>query len=449
MKKQFFIGIDIGGTKISAGLSDDSGKILEREKYSTPQNAGHKEIISTVYKLVKDILARRKLKPKNLEGIGIGIPGIVDTAKEKILITPNINLTGIDVVGKIEKKLKTKVVIGNDVNLGTLGEKWRGAAGKAENVVGIFPGTGIGGGVIVNGKLLTGSSSAAAEIGHIIIDVNGPKCSCGNRGCLEALASRWAIERDIRQAVKEGKKSVITELTGGDLGLIKSKTLREALKRKDPLVTGIMNRASRILGLACVTLRHIFDPEIIVFGGGLIEACGNFILPVVRKTVESDPFFSDIAGCKITESWLGDDAVILGAIVLVQEHLGRDPFIKGFYPRIRLTKLGEVVIDNNTYIKDVFVRADAKIRKRNKKLVKKLFGTSQKISPEELSKICKKRPDVLIIGYGHDSPLQLAKQSKGFLKRKKIKYKLLPVPEAIHLYNKTKQRKAILLQVTV
>ena len=319
MKSDLFFGVDIGGTKIAAALVDENGKILSREKYSTPEKAAPKEILENLVKLLYETLDKEHAAKNTVKGIGIGIPGIVDGEKNKIVATPNINLAGFPLAQEVEKEFGAKTVLGNDVNLGLLGEQWLGCAKGARNVVGIFPGTGVGGAIIINGKIYLGAKGAAAEIGHMIIEANGPDCSCGNRGCLEALASRWAIERDIRHAIKKGEKTIVTELTDGDLSRIKSKILKKALEEKDPLVTQVMEKAARALGAGCVSLIHLLNPELIVLGGGVIEACGDFILPIVRKAVSSDPFFSKFDDCKIVESKLADDAVILGAVALAKE----------------------------------------------------------------------------------------------------------------------------------
>ncbi len=318
MLKKCFIGIDVGGTKISAALVTDKGGILAREKCPTPKNGGHRKILNTLSLLMEDLLQQKNLKRKNILGIGIGIPGIVNPENGRILITPNANLSGFALGKELRKKMKTRVVIGNDVNLGILGEQWLGAGKGKNNILGIFPGTGIGGGIILNGKLLLGAQGAAAEIGHMTIDLKGPLCHCGNRGCLEAYCGRWAIERDIRSAIHRGRKSIITKLIKGNLKTIKSGTLKEALKKKDNLVTHIMKEKSEILGLGCVSLRHAFDPEIIVLGGGLIEACGNFILPIVKRMIKKDPFFSRLGPCAVVPSKLEDNAVILGAVAAVK-----------------------------------------------------------------------------------------------------------------------------------
>lgn len=326
MSKALFIGIDIGGTKISAGLVDSHGKILFREKDANPRSNDPQDILDVIFDTLNEVI--NKKNRRHLRGIGIAVPGLVNPRTKKILVTPNTHLSGFPLCQKLEKKFKVKVFLGNDVNLGLLGEKWLGAAKKAHHVVGLFPGTGIGGGIIIDGKLVTGANGLAAELGHMIIEHNGPLCSCGNHGCLEAVAGRWAIERDIRKAIKKGKKTIITKLIRGKIKSIKSKTLKEALKAKDPLTIDILSHAAQVLGQACISIRHILNPEMIILGGGVIEACGEFILPRVKKTAEKDPFFARFDHCKIVSSQLGDDAVILGAVALVMEELQKAHTIK-------------------------------------------------------------------------------------------------------------------------
>ena len=186
MNKKLSIGIDVGGTKIAAALVDTKGTIIARAKSPTPLNATGKDILKTIL----EVIARIKIDHPftTLRGIGVGIPGIATPKTNKIIVTPNIRLAGFPLKAELTRRFKTKIIIDNDVNCGLLGEQWLGSARRSKNVIGLFPGTGIGGAIMIDGKLITGTQGAAAELGHMIIDFKGPICSCGNYGCLEALA---------------------------------------------------------------------------------------------------------------------------------------------------------------------------------------------------------------------------------------------------------------------
>jgi len=209
---KIYLGIDIGGTKILAALARPSGKILARQRCATPRNAPPEEVLQTVVALVHQLLDAAKVRRRALQGIGLAVPGIVDPHEGRVVITPNMNLSGFEIVPPIESEFNVPVALGNDVNLGTLGEQWLGNAALADSAVGIFVGTGIGGGIIIDGRLINGHRGAAAEVGHLRMEKGGPRCGCGQHGCLEALASRTAIERDIRQAVANGRTTMLTTL---------------------------------------------------------------------------------------------------------------------------------------------------------------------------------------------------------------------------------------------
>jgi glucokinase len=315
----YYIGLDIGGTKIAGALVSASGRVLTRTKTSTPKKVKPKDIFICVTEAVDELIHAGGIKRSFIKGIGVGVPGIVDTRNNHILAAPNIALTGFPLSASLKRKYHMRVVMTNDVNAGLLGEAWLGAAKGLAHVVGIFPGTGVGGAVISDGKLLLGAQGAATELGHVIVSFDGPLCHCGNRGCLEALTSRWAIERDIRLAVKSGRKTIVTELNDGKLDMIKSRILKEALSKNDAVVKSVLAKAAMVLGKTAVSLNHTFNPQAIIFGGGVIKACGDFILPIVAKEVKADPFFKKFNACRILPSKLGDDAVILGAARLAQQ----------------------------------------------------------------------------------------------------------------------------------
>ena len=315
----YYIGLDIGGTKIAGALVSASGKILTRNKTSTPKRVKPKDIYCCVTDAIEELIHAGRVNLSSIKGIGVGVPGIVDTRNHHILAAPNIALTGFPLSASLKSKFRKPVVMTNDVNAGLLGEAWLGAAKGMMHVVGIFPGTGVGGAVISDGKLLLGAQGAATELGHVIISIDGPLCHCGNRGCLEALTSRWAIERDIRLAVKGGQTTIVAKLNEGRLDMIKSRILKEALAKNDGVVKAVMTKAARVLGKTAVSLNHTFNPQAIIFGGGVIKACGDFLLPIITKEVNADPFFKKFNTCRILSSQLGDDAVTLGAARLAQQ----------------------------------------------------------------------------------------------------------------------------------
>ncbi|MCB4791054.1 MAG: ROK family protein [Elusimicrobia bacterium] len=314
-----FSGIDIGGTKIRVGIVSGEGKIIATSKTPTPKSISPVRLAVCIFDQYEKILKENNLNKKNVAGVGIGIPGIIDMDSGVIVRAPNLNMSGVNFRSILKKKFKIPVAIANDVNLGLLGEQWKGAAMGARNAVSIFAGTGIGGGILINGRLYTGCNGAAAEIGHMVVVHDGLHCTCGNNGCLEALCGRWAIERDIKRAVKKGKETIVEKMLDGNFKKIKSRILAKALKAKDPVVTRIMKEVSRHLGSACVSLRHLFDPEVIVLGGGVIGACGEYMLPIIEKAVNKDKLFSGLGKCKIVVSELQDNAVILGAVALVKK----------------------------------------------------------------------------------------------------------------------------------
>ncbi len=320
----YYVGIDIGGTKMAAVMMMDSGRIISRLKVSTPDQANPKNILACLVTLIEELKSSSSVKSSEIKGIGVGVPGIVDTDKGHILAAPNIRLTGFPLSEHLKKKYRTKIILANDVNAGLLGEAWLGAARGFNHVVGIFPGTGVGGAALVNGHLILGAQGAATELGHMIMHINGPLCHCGNRGCLEALTSRWAIERDIRALIKKGRKSIIKDLNKGSLTTIKSRVLKEALQKNDRVAKTVLKQVAVSLGQASVSINHIFNPQAIVLGGGVIKACGFFMLPIIKKTLQADPFFKRFNTCQIFQSSLGDDAVPLGAVRLVQTTSRRD-----------------------------------------------------------------------------------------------------------------------------
>jgi glucokinase len=452
-KQNLYVGVDVGGTKTMAALVAESGEIIACERTDTPRGGTAAQAVDAVCGAIAAVLEAGSVQASAIRAVGLAVAGVVDPAAGRVVVTPNMNLSGVRIVEPLEQRFGVPVVLGNDVNMGTLGEKWLGAAQNASSAVGIFVGTGIGGGVVMDGKIVHGCRESAGEVGHIVMQMNGPKCGCGNRGCLEALASRTAIERDIRDAIAAGRKTIITDMLDESDGVIKSKMLKKALKAGDPLVTEVMRRASEVLGCACLTVRHLLDPDVIVLGGGVIEACGKFMMPIVRDVVDRDALPGARPGSYVTESELGDDAVVLGAVALAQQSVGADPLEDALkrlpkYPTIDYAGFGEVSVGGEVYKSDIYIRGDGKIKERDKKLAREKYGSAHKIGPEELAKVCIGHPALVVIGMGQTGMAALTPEGENFLRQRGIECQALPNQKALKVFNRAGSRKAAIIHVT-
>jgi glucokinase len=446
--RDLYIGVDVGGTNIQAVLATAAGVVRSRAKNLTPRSGGHAPAVEAIAKTVTQAIQKASLSASDVAGIGLALPGVVDPQAGKVLVTPNMELGGCDIVAQLQKHVQLPIALGNDVDMGTLGEKWLGAARDAGNVVGIFPGTGIGGGIILDGKLLRGSHETAGEIGHMIMQIDGPRCGCGAKGCFEALASRTAIERDIRKAIADGEKSVVSDLAGKK-GHIRSSVLARALQEKDKVVTNVLRDACDVIGQACISIQHILDPEVIVLGGGILEACGSFMMPRIERAVHNDPFAKGRRQGRILLSTLGDDAVALGAIALLQQSLGLYPFRRRNtdatdYPTPQLLSDGEVGIGGKAYDRDVYVRPSGKVKKRKKGDLKK---NGSRIGPDLIKKICKGGPERLYVGVAEDQKLKLTTAAENLLRYRAIDLQQLPIDEAIEAFNASRKRKSLFLRI--
>lgn len=318
-RKTAYLGIDLGGTKVLAALVSHKGQVKGLSKAATPSNEGPDAVIAQIAAAAEEAAAQAGLAVKDIGGVGIGSPGVVDSATGVVRFAPN--LTGWDEVPlgrQLSKQLGVPVVVGNDVDVATFGEYALGAGAGAQSLAGIFPGTGIGGALILKGKLLVGARGSAAEIGHMTLLADGPLCGCGRRGCAEAIASRTALERDLWTAIRFGRETLLTEFIKDD-GRIRSGALAKAAEAGDLLVLETLLRTGHYLGLLAGSIANLIDPEIIVFGGGLIEACARWLMPTIRGAAQQH-FINrlDIDKVRIEVATLGDSAGILGAAMLAR-----------------------------------------------------------------------------------------------------------------------------------
>ncbi|MBI3878978.1 MAG: ROK family protein [Verrucomicrobia bacterium] len=317
--KSHIVGVDLGGTKILAGVFTPQLKCLGSQKMTTKAERGADAVIERIERCVRDAVDECDLSLKNIRGLGIGSPGSVDAESGKVIFAGNLGWKDVPLRKELEKRLDVPVFVGNDCKNCMLGVHEVEFGGKPRDMVGIFLGTGIGGGLVFDGKLYTGHNGVAGELGHMVIDAGGPKCTCGNRGCFEALASRTAIFRRIKDAVKEGEKTVLVDMLGPDLADMRSGDLRKALKRGDKLVGKIIEDAAHYTGVAVANLVNILNPELVVIGGGVVEQLADEMMPVIEKTAKDGAFPGATRDLEIRASKLGDDAGITGGAVLVTQ----------------------------------------------------------------------------------------------------------------------------------
>lgn len=322
----YVVGMDLGGTKILAAVVDREGHILAKAKRSTQAAKGPDAVLRRLARTVREAARQANIDWSAISGVGVGAPGPIDPKSGMVYNPPN--LPGWDEIAlgpRLSKALGVPVYLENDVNLGTLGEHALGAGRDTRDMVGIFVGTGVGGGLILDGQLRSGFRHAAGELGHMIILADGPVCGCGNRGCLESVASRTAIERDIQLGIAAGRESIIPRLIR-EKGRLTSGVLARALRKRDPLTVEVMGRAQWYLGLLTASIVNLIDPEMIVFGGGVVEALGKGFLAPIRATARQ--YYIQKAGAeqvRIVAAQLGDHAGVLGAAVLARRQIGVDP----------------------------------------------------------------------------------------------------------------------------
>jgi glucokinase len=321
------LGIDLGGTKILAVVADRKGRILGEAKQPTKGRQGPDAVIERMADTARQALRRAGTDAAEVQAVGVGAPAPVDSTTGIVYDAPN--LAGWDNVPLGERlgaALGMPVFVENDVNAGTYGEYALGAGQGARDMVGIFVGTGVGGGLILNGSLRQGARGAAGEVGHMIILAGGPVCGCGQRGCLEALASRTAISRDIWAGIRAGRESLIPRLVKTPGRTITSGTLKKALADGDELVAEVVRRAQWYLGLQAATIVNLLDPERLVYGGGVVEALGEPFLRPIRAVARQHLIQQrDADRVQIVPARLGDHAGVLGAALLAHRRLQQGP----------------------------------------------------------------------------------------------------------------------------
>ncbi|MDD4891246.1 MAG: ROK family protein [Phycisphaerae bacterium] len=326
-QRQCLIGLDIGGTKLMTVVVDEKFKVLGRFRMKTRGKGKARKggsLFDRVVECVDGAMKETKIGPKELLGIGVGSPGPLDPKTGVIIDTPNIGWKNFPLADKLSSRFKAPVAVDNDVNLGTYGEFHFGAARGGRHVLGVFPGTGIGGGILIDGRIHHGASGAAGEIGHVVFDPEGPLCGCGQRGCLEAYAGRLPIAGQLAGLVIRGQARHLAEEAGSDLRDIRSSQIAAAIAGGDKMVEQIVRREAARIGLAAVNVVNVLSPDTVVLGGGMVEAMPRLYVEEVSRAIKENalPFLAKFVTVVATK--LGDDAVAMGAAKLVAERLAEN-----------------------------------------------------------------------------------------------------------------------------
>ncbi|HEY5575849.1 MAG TPA: ROK family protein [Clostridiaceae bacterium] len=310
------VGIDLGGTKIAAGLVDDNCKIIF--KNSIPTRAGRPfiDIVSDMSVLALDVIRRGGASIEQVESIGIGSPGAADRSKGLILYCSSLNFRDVPLSSEIQKNIGLPVFLDNDANCAALAESIAGAAKDSEQSVTVTLGTGIGCGIIIGRKLYGGFNHAAGEAGHMVIDRDGEQCSCGRKGCWENYASGTALVRQTRKAAADVPLSLINRLSSGDISRIDGKTAFDAARRGDEAAVRVVNQYIRYVSEGLINLINILMPEVVVIGGGVSHQ-GKYFLKPLQQLVSAGVYGgSNLPQPKLKAAELGNDAGIIGAAML-------------------------------------------------------------------------------------------------------------------------------------
>ena len=321
------IGIDLGGTKILAAVVDEGGNVVATAKRATKAEAGPEGVMERVIKTVEDALAGAKMAKEQVAAIGIGVPGPVETGRGVALSVTNMpGWVNVPVADLVRKWQAIPVALTNDVRAACMGELMMGAGRGLHHFVAVFVGTGIGGGIVINGQIYEGARGSAGEIGHMITMADGAYAEGGGiRGGIEAIASRSAIERDLRAGLAAGRKSILPQLMAKKEGALTSSVLAGAVDKGDALAIEVLQRAAHYLGLHAASLINCFDPQALIYGGGVIEALGEWMLGPIRETALQHVINrARLDEIRIVEASLGDRAGVVGAALLARGALQKE-----------------------------------------------------------------------------------------------------------------------------
>ena len=323
--KKWLVGVDLGGTNIVVGvlpIDGGTGEVLALRSVPTDAQRGAKYVVDRIIHLVdeaiNDVLGRYGGDRDDFAGVGIGSPGPLDRDTGTVINTPNLGWRNFPLRDLISNGTGLPATLDNDANCATYGEWWLGAGRAVDTLVGLTLGTGIGGGIVLNGQIFHGASDAAGEIGHMTIEANGRKCKCGNYGCLEAYASGPAIALRAVEGIEAGAESLLPALVNGHLDQITAATVYEAVVLGDPYANDVMRETAKFLGAGVANMINVLNPEMVVIAGGVTRA-GDHLFTPLRAEVRKRAFKSAQEACQIVSAQLPGTAGVVGAIAVFKK----------------------------------------------------------------------------------------------------------------------------------
>ena len=320
---RYVVGIDLGGTNIVVGtVAEDGSELIGLVSEPTLPEQGSDAVVARIVKLARASLA--EARGKTVAGVGIGSPGPLDTARGLVLLTPNLGWTNFPLRDRVTAELGLPGTLDNDANCAVFGEWWRGAARGAKHVVGLTIGTGIGGGIVLDGQIYHGASDIAGEIGHMTIDSTGRRCKCGNYGCLEAYASGPAIAARAVEGVEAGAETSLPDYVRGDLTQITAQVIYEAAHDGDEYAREVVHETAKVLGAGVANIINIFNPQVVVICGGVTLAGDQLFVPL-RSEVKRRAFKPAVNACRIVPGELTGTAGVYGAAAVFMRHTWGQP----------------------------------------------------------------------------------------------------------------------------
>ena len=315
------VGVDLGGTKILTSLADISGTVHAEIKVPSGASEGPQRVIERIVRTVSAVQQQCGADPRGLVGMAVAAPGQVDIKRGFVHFAPNLGWHNIPLKEVLENKLNVHVTMENDANTAALGELIYGAGRGNNDLVYITVSTGVGGGIIFDGNIFHGASDSAGEIGHMVIMPDGPLCSCGNNGCLEALASGTAIARAAYELVASGQGDAVLQAAGGRREAVDARAVAKAAQKGDQQARAILAGAARALGIGIANVVNILNPPLVVLGGGVM-AMKDLMWPLMEKEMRARALKASIAGVRVLPAELENRSGVMGAVALAIRRLG-------------------------------------------------------------------------------------------------------------------------------